>query len=712
MTSTTNPTVACDSFDVGSSSYFLDEMSFRISLAGKSQLGSKARAEEDKKARKEEEDRKRVLADFLEEHGDDDDALPPQASRLASDADPDGAVPQGTKRHFTNRMRSLKSGPGTLDNEPLDNFGRPPPRFGAQHPPQFGGLQTPTRPAPTNNNNQEENVYTTLVAKVSNLPTDTTKRTVARLFEDYYSLKIVKIETIAPSAPGDVFIWKGRPYLAMKVTFHKDASPREFDEAMNKMNDRKYLGRGYYLHLDRYFGDNATKMPEVLPFAGRWVYPEKSKEYAPTAELGGAEGRKQARDEQPKFVVTAYPPQDLDTVMRVHRTIEAILSGGGMAFEASLMAKPEIQADEKFAFLYDSCHPVGRYYRWKLYSMATGNYTPKKEIYEGEGEWWGPSPGWFPGEFTGPLHPKYEEPDVEEWDRLCKEEKIDWYPGIDESGYGWMTPKSRMYLLWLLGRFPLTHPTNYEMGPIACFAADNATRGLDEIVKILISNIFRPIRLSPASSQYRPIAEEGSDDVLKRKCLKQATLNALLIIHDVTRVTQKESGKCWKYRELIGSELVRRQVFDYLEQLPGLEGWGRIETNHFKEEVNKILSFWQEESVFSDDILREFDEAFNWRQMMKEWDDEEREERRLAEKKAKGSQPVKGIKVTAEDEAMEIDTNDDNTAEIESANHQSQEQQPTPATVESLVEVPGETAAARARRMRPKAEDMFASDEE
>jgi U2-associated protein SR140 len=28
------------------------------------------------------------------------------------------------------------------------------------------------------------------------------------------------------------------------------------------------------------------------------------------------------------------------------------------------------------------------------------------------------------------------------------------------------------------------------------------------------------------------------------------------------------------------------------------------------------------------------------------------------------------------------------------------------------VEIPGETAAARARRMRPKAEDMFASDEE
>jgi U2-associated protein SR140 len=28
------------------------------------------------------------------------------------------------------------------------------------------------------------------------------------------------------------------------------------------------------------------------------------------------------------------------------------------------------------------------------------------------------------------------------------------------------------------------------------------------------------------------------------------------------------------------------------------------------------------------------------------------------------------------------------------------------------VEIPGETTAARARRMRPKAEDMFASDEE
>jgi U2-associated protein SR140 len=141
--------------------------------------------------------------------------------------------------------------------------------------------------------------------------------------------------------------------------------------------------------------------------------------------------------------------------------------------------------------------------------------------------------------------------------------------------------------------------------------------------------------------------------------------------------------------------------------------------------------------------MQHLDDVFNARERQKEQDDHER---KLAERRKRKLAPKtvsakrKEIKDTAEEdlEASEGQTPDVQMEEEEEvaeeelqleappepANLPLAEENEAPSTedghdAETALdraqipdEIPGETAAARARRLRPKAEDMFASDEE
>ena len=142
---------------------------------------------------------------------------------------------------------------------------------------RFGG-NAPSGPASLEGPKQPENVYTTVVAKASNLPPSIDTRRVEELFADFPSLKITRVEKIPPQGPSP----KGRPSATMKVIFDKDASARDLDDAMNKLNDKKYLGKGYYLHLDRYLGGRSVETAQrTEAFGARWQAPELPKGFAP-----------------------------------------------------------------------------------------------------------------------------------------------------------------------------------------------------------------------------------------------------------------------------------------------------------------------------------------------------------------------------------------------------------------------------------------------
>ena len=153
---------------------------------------------------------------------------------------------------------------------------------------------------------------------------------------------------------------------------------------MNKLNDKKYLGKGYYLHLDRYLGGRTVETTQrTEPFGARWQAPEMPKGYAPPPDLGGG-SRDKPREDTEQLIITANQPPDMATLRLVHQTIEGVILGG-LEFEAALMNDPQIQDEERFAWLYDQKHPVNRYYRWRLHQVVCD--TANDEIFARQGAW-------------------------------------------------------------------------------------------------------------------------------------------------------------------------------------------------------------------------------------------------------------------------------------------------------------------------------------
>ncbi|KAI4930998.1 uncharacterized protein J4E92_004832 [Alternaria infectoria] len=715
-------------------------MAFKFSLgaakANKAQLNAKAKEEEEAKAREEKNALDKVMADFEAEHGAEKSIL----GEVEQQEEEDVFVPTGSKRHFTGRQRTMKSGPGTLETEPLDGYNRPgapPGRLAPQIQSRFGGA-VPTGPAALDGPKQTENFYTTVVAKASNLPPEIDSRRVEELFADFPSLKIARVDRIPQGSRVE-----GRPSATMNITFDKDANARDLDAAMNKLNDKKYLGKGYYLHLDRYLGSRtADTTQQTKAFGARWQAPELPKGFAPPPDLGGGGGGRGPRENTEDLIITANQPPDLATLRLVHQTIEGVILGG-VEFEAALMNEPQVQEEERFAWLYDQKHPVNRYYRWRLHQIVTN--STDSEIFAGQGAWKGP---------VDPLRHEFVdhvgafESDDESLDSDDEEEKEkpifkplpvgDNYPGRVDNGHGIMNPRSRAMLLWMINAIPPGSIVYDDLAAISTFAVEHAAQGMDEVTSILVSNIINPFQLTDANTRNRAGDAAVKDDI-RRPDLRQVTLNALRIVSDVLLVTAKESGVSYKYRLAIGTELVDRKVFEHLEQLPQKLEMGRMTERTYREDVNAILAVWTGDHLFDEKTLKELDDAFNRRERERE---EGEVQRRAAEKRRRKGVVVRKAshpeaKEEGDGEVMDVDADEDGRdvkGEVRSPSPTASQEPErpiaeaeteavvkdevvvpevvVPADPPKVVEIPGETAVARARRLRPKAEDMFALDEE
>ncbi|KAI4700554.1 hypothetical protein J4E81_003515 [Alternaria sp. BMP 2799] len=715
-------------------------MAFKFSLgaakANKAQLNAKAKEEEEAKAREEKNALDKVMADFEAEHGAEKSIL----GEVEQQEEEDVFVPTGSKRHFTGRQRTMKSGPGTLETEPLDGYNRPgasPGRLAPQIQSRFGGA-VPSGPAALDGPKPTENFYTTVVAKASNLPPEIDSRRVEELFADFPSLKISRVDRIPQGSRVE-----GRPSATMNITFDKEANARDLDAAMNKLNDKKYLGKGYYLHLDRYLGSRtADTTQQTKAFGARWQAPELPKGFAPPPDLGGGGGGRGSRENTEDLIITANQPPDLATLRLVHQTIEGVILGG-VEFEAALMNEPQVQEEERFAWLYDQKHPVNRYYRWRLHQIVTN--STDSEIFAGQGAWKGP---------VDPLRHEFVdhvgafESDDESLDSDDEEEKEkpifkplpvgDNYPGRVDNGHGIMNPRSRAMLLWMINAIPPGSIVYDDLAAISTFAVEHAAQGMDEVTSILVSNIINPFQLTDANTRNRAGDAAVKDDI-RRPDLRQVTLNALRIVSDVLLVTAKESGVSYKYRLAIGTELIERKVFEHLEQLPQKLEMGRMTERTYREDVNAILAVWTGDHLFDEKTLKELDDKFNRRERERE---EVEVQRRAAEKRRrKGVVVRKPANSEADKEGedgeqtMDLDEGAEDTKDEFRSPSPAANQEPerpvteaeaeaavkdevvapevvVPADPPKVVEIPGETVVARARRLRPKAEDMFALDEE
>lgn len=636
-------------------------MSYRFSLQpGK---GKAAQAEQDRKAREDKDVLDKAMADVLEEHGGPKNLPGPSRLSLLGESDDEKEdetgvdsgmfVPTGAKRHFTGRMRSTKSGPGTLDLEPDMGTGFSGASSAYPRAP-FGG---PAGGAGYQQEVEKENVYAMIVAKASNLPPSISAARIEELFSEYPSLKVTKIETIVPSRPGSPS-QDEKPTISMKVVFDKDAQKDEFNKALNKMNDKKYLGQGYYLHLDRYLGRNIGKKERREPFNAKEV--QEADDFvngiAPPTELGGA---RSSHNWNKRKMVHVAPPADPNTLYMVHQVVEGVLEGGP-EFEAALMQESKVQSDEKFAWLFDQRHPVNRYYRWRLHEILSGSSRP--EVFEGQPEWRGPKP--LKDEFVCSFNDlqvanSVEDPKNESDDEnvLSANGRDEDYPGRVQKGYGILSPYDRAFLVFLLLSLPPTAPTCEEIAAFSKFAADHVGKGMEDTIILMVDNIFQPFYLSTANPKFD--AEDVSEEAESRRRaqMPHLTTNALKIISDVALTSWKDFAGGWKYRGLIESQLVDREVFKHLESLPQRLQMGRLAENSYRDEINAILKVWQDEGIVENKNMELIDEAFNGKKRKREEEDNARkvEEKRKARKAAAMLKKAEGERVkTAEKEDANV----------------------------------------------------------
>ncbi|KAF2678480.1 hypothetical protein K458DRAFT_423170 [Lentithecium fluviatile CBS 122367] len=734
--------------------------SFSFKNAGKAQLGSKAKAkaEADAKAREEEDALAKIMADVENEHGSSGGGgggilgEPEEDHRREEDV----FVPSGSKRHFTNR-RSTKSGPGTLTAGPgmgFPNLGGPGGFGGLAHPgygapagprgyagPAQASFTAPAGAVAREGARADESVYTTMVAKVSNLPRTMTPQDVEALFAGFEKLKVVGVEKLPLSPlPGSR---RGARTAPMKITFDKDTKFVDLVDALNKLNDKKYLGDGHYLHIDRYLGDRGGSTRKQKEPFGATLHVSKhvSKGVAPPADLGGnSRDRPREREEvNSRMLVTANAPPDLPTLKLIHQTIEGVINGG-KEFEAVLMEDPRVREQERFAWLFDHKHPLNRYYRWTLHKILTSSTRP--DVFHGEPEWKGPKES-FKDEYATGLEDLIFSSDDGGEKQDNEDEKpvrtmvsaVDDYPSRPDTIYGVMRPKHRAALIWLLCSVPPAHIKYDEVAPITAFAMEHATEGLDEVVDLLVTNIFQPFIYSEANPRKQQPTSE--DQARTRSQNPTLVINALRIISDVAMTSTKVGGACFRYRPVIGEQLVDRKVFEYLETLPSAFLLGQLSKTHYRDEIKATLDLWKDEKLFDPHILDHIDNAFNARQNAKE---QAEAERKLVEKRKRkrGTVPQTALGVGRAGNGAQMDMDQDDAAAIgsmdgandsrdspkgptvstrvEEANSEPELMedvaQQEPKLSAAPVEIPGETAAARARRLRPKAEDMFAFDED
>ncbi|KAK8220910.1 hypothetical protein IWZ01DRAFT_489335 [Phyllosticta capitalensis] len=346
--------------------------------------------------------------------------------------------------------------------------------------------------------------------------------------------------------------------------------------------------------------------------------------------------------------------------------------------------------------------------------------------------------------------------------------------GQPESGFDqddlktFLNPLKKAKLTHLLARLPTTTGKlrKGDVARVSAFAISHADKGADEIVEMLINNIMKPFALTKANPDFQTQQDEEKkeDEEAEARGEKKpehdpssAKLIGLFIISDIF-ASCGISGvrQAWRYREWFEVAFKKRKVFEHLGRLDKELQWGRLRAEKWKRSINNLLNAWDSGNVFSPAGLAHFVEIFNnpppTEEEKRAAEKADQEAAKMATKskwktvdantsQQESSVPALsngGTQVVAEDvdgepmaaddvdgepmdgdvdgepmEAEDVDGEpmedvvDGQEKEQSEANNGSHGQ---PVKDESRG-MAGETEAAKARRKRPRAEDMFADSE-
>lgn len=518
--------------------------------------------------------------------------------------------------------------------------------------------------------------------RLSSLPPGTSPAVIKALLPRNLTVDAVRI--MPPSGPN---VTADRKSMSAIVTLSKETPANDIDAAVNSLQNR-YLGYGFYLSLHRHLSSAAissstaaasvTSSSTSMPFGAKPVNldvghapPGQHRGFAPPTSYAPT-GPGQLGRNGPLLHVSVQPPRDIKELKLIHKTIESMLMHGP-EFEALLMSRPEVQKEEKWAWIWDARSPGGVWYRWRLWEILTGcqnrrgqgKYLP---LFEDSSAWKSPDMP-LPFEYTTRLDEfvsdsEYNSSDEDEsgdegggrrHHRFAAAGPPDISGINNEDEISYLNPLEKAKLTHLLARLP-TSTGKLRKGDVArvtAFAISHAGRGADEVVAAIVSNIEKPFTYTSANPDRRKDKDQSNEDDTpaatmedeEKEDTSSSSLIGLYIVSDILSSSSTSGVRhAWRYRQLFETSLRQRHIFEGLGRLEKKMNWGRLRAEKWKRSVGNVLSLWEGWCVFPQESQEHFVDVFNNPPAAKE------EETQKADSliEGKGKSKWKAVEVTAD----------------------------------------------------------------
>jgi U2-associated protein SR140 len=315
--------------------------------------------------------------------------------------------------------------------------------------------------------------------------------------------------------------------------------------------------------------------------------------------------------------VPVKPPQDVKTVQLISKVIEGILAHGP-EFEALLMSRPEVQREEKWAWLWDARSEGGIWLRWRLWEVVTGGQQQGKgkyvPLFDGSHAWKMPEKK-LPFEYTTKLEEfvsdsEYNSSDDEDYEADGQ------HQANGEDAKTFLNPLEKAKLTHLLARLPRTisRLRKGDIARVTAFAIMHASRGADEVVDMIVRNVSQPLSLTSANPQRRQQddrAAKTDDKETTTDDAGAANLVGLYVVSDVLSASSASNVRhAWRFRQLFDSALRESKLFETLGSLSEKRGWGRMRAEKWKRSIGLVLSLWDGWCVFPAESQEAFVKGF------------------------------------------------------------------------------------------------------
>ncbi|KAI0875718.1 hypothetical protein GGS24DRAFT_274732 [Hypoxylon argillaceum] len=486
----------------------------------------------------------------------------------------------------------------------------------------------------------EEKAVARPTLRLSNLPPGTSPAVLKALIPANLVVENVKILPSINGGGGE------RKSTAAILTLSTETPAAEIDAAVSSLQNR-YLGYGFYLSLHRHLSSavsssaTATLTSTSTSHAfGAKPVPQASdndtyqpgnfhRGFAPPTSYSIGSGP----ISRTILHVPVRAPSDIKQLQLIHKVVESVLEHGP-EFEALLMSRPDVQREERWGWIWDARSEGGVWYRWRLWEVVTGGHESGARqgkylpLFEGSHAWKAPEKP-LAYEYATGVDELISDPEYNSSDDEDFEDEAQKPPDSGDNGKVYLNPIEKAKLTHLLARLPtvLTRIRKGDIARLTSFAITHSSRGADEIVETIVSNITKPFALTSANPEYSkttnddepgqgslnstPLPEDIAGKSGGTQDTSAASLIGLYVISDILSSSATSGVRhAWRYRQLFETSLKQAKVFENLGLLAERLNWGRLRADKWKRSVGLVLSLWEGWCAFPNDAQQFFTQTF------------------------------------------------------------------------------------------------------